>query len=186
MDLFLIMGIAVGLSMDALAVSVANGFSIKDLKLRHAFLISFSFGLFQAVMPIIGWALGLAFSKLVASFDHWVVFGLLWIIGLKMIYESFRRKKGCETRNCLHFPTLMLLSFATSIDALAAGLSFAFLGVKILVAVSLIGGITALLCFLGVFLGNKIGHFFENKLEFIGGIILLGIGAKILIEHLIQ
>ena len=185
MDLLLIVGIAVGLAMDALAVSVANGFSIKKLKIGHALKISLSFGLFQAIMPVMGWALGLAFREMIEAFDHWVTFGLLLVIGLKMIHESFHLDKGCETKNCLHFPTLMLLSLATSIDALAVGLSFALLGVRIIAAVMLIGSITALLCFLGVYIGNKVGHFFENKLEFIGGIILIAIGTKILIEHLI-
>jgi len=184
-NLLIIFVIAVGLAMDALAVAIANGFSIKELKIHHALRIALAFGIFQAVMPVVGWALGLTFSDIIETFDHWVVFGLLSIIGLKMIYESFHMDKSCEHKNCLHFPTLLLLSLATSIDALAVGLSFAIIGVRILLAVLIIGGVTALLCFAGVYIGNKIGHFFENKFEFIGGIILIAIGIKILIEHLI-
>ncbi|MBN1798769.1 MAG: manganese efflux pump [Spirochaetales bacterium] len=171
--------------MDALAVSVANGFSIKKIKLHQALRIALAFGLFQAAMPVVGWALGMTFTGIIQSFDHWIVFGLLSIIGAKMIYESFHMDKSCQNKNCLHFPTLLLLSLATSIDALAAGLSFAIIGMRIMLAVLIIGGVTALLCFAGVYIGNRIGHFFENKLEFTGGIILIAIGAKILIEHLL-
>ena len=185
MDLLIIFGIAVGLAIDALAVSVANGCSIKHLKLNQALKIALCFGLFQAVMPVIGWSLGLTFVHIIQTFDHWVAFCLLFIIGIKMIYESFHMDAQCEEKNCLHLPTLLLMSLATSIDALAVGLSFAIIGVRILLAVLIIGGVTALLCFVGVYIGNKAGHFFENKLEFIGGIILIGIGAKILIENLI-
>jgi len=184
MNIIAIVGIAVGLSMDALAVSVVNGCTIKKIKHRHAFLIAGSFGLFQAIMPLIGWAVGLSFSSYIESFDHWIAFGLLSFIGGKMILSSFRLEKSCEEKNCLHPPTLLLLSLATSIDALAVGLSFAMLDMTIFLPIVIIGLITFILCFVGVHLGKRLGHFFEGKLEFAGGVILIAVGAKILIEHL--
>ncbi len=183
MSIITILGIGIGLSMDALAVSVTNGCVIRNLRLRHAFLIAGFFGIFQALMPLIGWAAGLSFSSLIENFDHWVAFGLLASIGGKMVWESLRRKGKCEERNCLHLPTLLLLSLATSIDALAVGLSFAMLEIGIVRPILIIGGITFVICFAGLFLGNRVGHFFENKLELAGGLILIGIGVKILVEH---
>jgi putative Mn2+ efflux pump MntP len=185
-NILIIFGIAVGLAMDALAVSVVNGISIKKLKVHHALKIAFTFGLFQGIMPVVGWALGLTFADIIQAFDHWVAFGLLSLIGLKMIYESFHMDTSCEHKNCLHFPTLLLLALATSIDALAVGLGFSIIGVRILRAVLIIGAVTALLCFIGIYIGNTIGHIFEKKIEFLGGVILIGIGIKILIEHLSQ
>lgn len=185
MNLVVILGIAVGLSMDALAVSVANGCTIKNLKHRHAFIIAGSFGLFQAIMPLLGWALGISFSSYIRNFDHWVAFGLLAFIGGKMIWNSFRIGRSCDDKNCLHPPTLFLLSLATSVDALAVGLSFAMLDTTIFLPIVIIGLVTFVLCFVGVHLGNKLGHFFEGKLELIGGIILIAVGVKILLDHLL-
>jgi putative Mn2+ efflux pump MntP len=184
MDLPLIFGLAVGLSLDALAVSIANGIVIHQLKFRHAFRIAFFFGAFQAFMPIIGWAAGSYFSSYIQQFDHWIVFGLLGFIGGKMIVESKSLDKHCRGINCTHFPTLLTLSVTTSIDALAVGLSFAILNVNILLPVAIIGIITFAVCIVGIYMGNTLGHIFENKLELAGGIILIGIGLKILIEHL--
>lgn len=186
MDLLDIIILALALSMDALAVSVANGFIIKELKIKHALRIAIAFGLFQAVMPVLGWAAGVTFSSFLTAIDHWIAFILLGGIGGKMIYESrkIEEEEEAVSNNALHLPTLFFLAVATSIDALAVGLSFAFLDVAIISPVLIIGGITAVLCFVGVFIGNKVGHLFESKLEFIGGIILIGIGIKILIEHL--
>ncbi|MFA6127241.1 MAG: manganese efflux pump MntP family protein [Bacteroidales bacterium] len=187
MDTIVLIGIAIGLSMDALAVSVANGIMIKKLQVRHAFRIAFSFGFFQAIMPLIGWAAGITFSTYIKDIDHWVAFGLLVLVGSRMIWESVSASQQEEAiRNCLHFPTLLILSLATSIDALAVGVSFAFLDMTIWFPILLIGLITFVICFVGVILGNKIGTFFGNKLGIIGGLVLIVIGIKILIEHLLD
>ncbi len=190
MDLATLIGISLGLSMDAFAVSVTNGFMIKNLKKRQAFRIAFFFGGFQALMPVLGWAAGLSFSRYIEGFDHWIAFGLLAFIGGKMILESRRATEpGCEDdgkKDCSHFPTLLIMSLATSIDALAVGLSFAFLRIHIFVPVLVIGGVTFAVCLAGVFVGEKIGCFFENRLELTGGLVLIGIGLKILLEHLLR
>lgn len=187
MDVLVLIGIAVGLSMDALAVSVANGIMIKQLQVRHALRIAFSFGFFQAIMPLIGWAAGITFSGYIKGIDHWVAFALLVLVGCRMIWESVTSlKKDEAVRNCLHFPTLLILSIATSIDALAVGVSFAFLDITIWFPILLIGIITFVICFLGVILGNKLGSIFGNKLGIIGGLVLIGIGLKILLEHLLD
>jgi len=185
MDFIVIIGIAVGLSMDALAVSIANGFMIKQLRVRHALRIAFFFGFFQAMMPLIGWAAGITFSQYITSVDHWIAFGLLLLVGGRMIWESLSgSKKGEAVKNCLHFPTLLMLSIATSIDALAVGVSFAFLDMTIWLPILIIGLITFVICFIGVNIGSRLGPVFGNKLGIIGGIVLIGIGIKILIEHL--
>jgi len=201
-SLLAIFGIAVSLAMDAFAVSVANGFMIKELKLRHALRIAFFFGFFQAMMPVIGWAAGREFAGYILAVEHWVAFGLLVFIGGKMIWESgvlkFSRPKaepvaeaacdedsnGNSRKTCLHFPTLLLLSISTSIDALAVGLSFSFLGVAIIKPILIIGMVTFIICVGGVYIGDTVGHLFEDKLELIGGLILIGIGTKILLERL--
>jgi putative Mn2+ efflux pump MntP len=186
MPILEIVGIGIGLSMDALSVSVINGGIIKEIKFAHAFRIAFSFGLFQAIMPVAGWAAGLAFVRYIENFDHWIAFGLLVFIGGKMMWESRKNDGECkDNMNCLHFPTLLVLSIATSIDALAVGLSFSMLGVQIVIPALIIGVITFAICIAGVYLGKNLGHFFENKLEFAGGLILVAIGFKILVEHLI-
>jgi putative Mn2+ efflux pump MntP len=182
MNFITILGIGVGLSMDALAVAVINGFVIKKLKIRHAFKMAFSFGFFQGLMPIIGWAAGLSFRKYIQSFDHWVAFSLLCFVGGKMIYESINC--GKEKKDCLQFPALLALSIATSIDALAVGLSFSFLQVEIIIPALIIGVVTFIICFIGIYIGDKIGRFIGNKIELIGGLILIIIGIKILVEHL--
>lgn len=185
MDIITIIGIAIGLSMDAFAVSVTNGFIINKIQFKHAFRIAFSFGLFQAVMPIIGWAAGLTFKVYIESFDHWIAFGLLVIIGIKMIISSKSTKENNE-QNCTHFPTLLLLSIATSIDALAVGISFALLKMNLFLTITIIGFITFSISLIGVYIGKKTGHFFEKGIEIFGGIVLILIGIKILIEHIIK
>ncbi|HCL57610.1 MAG TPA: hypothetical protein DHW82_11465 [Spirochaetia bacterium] len=183
MNLLYIIGISIGLSMDALAVSVSNGFLIKNLKIRHALRLAFAFGLFQAMMPVIGWMGGKFLLEWISSFDHWIAFGLLSVIGGKMIFES--RNLDKENDKQLKFSTLIVLAVATSIDALAVGLSFGVLRTPLLFPVLIIGGVTFILCFAGVYIGNKIGHWFENKLELFGGILLFLIGIKILLDHLV-
>ena len=189
-DLLMIIGIAIGLSMDAFAVSVANGCIIQELRFHHALRFAFFFGLFQAVMPLIGWLTGMSLRTYIISFDHWIAFLLLAGIGGKMMYESLPNRSSAESEasknSCLHWPTLFMLSLATSIDALAVGVSFAAIGIDIFFPILLIGSITFVNCMIGIFLGNRFGHIFEDKIELIGGVILLGIGLKILIEHLLK
>jgi putative Mn2+ efflux pump MntP len=183
MNFITVFGIGIGLSMDALAVSVTNGCIIRKLKIHHALRIAFSFGFFQALMPVIGWGAGLSFKKYIQPIDHWIAFALLGFIGGKMIYESIACNE--KIKDCLHYPTLFLLSVATSIDALAVGLSFSFLKVAIITPAIIIGLTTFIMCLIGIYVGNKIGHFFENKLALAGGVILISIGIKILIEHIL-
>ncbi len=182
MDLLSVFLIAAGLSMDAFAVSLSTGLALRCTAI-DAFKLAFFFGFFQFMMPVIGWAGASRFSDLISSFDHWIAFALLLIIGLKMIYESLQKD---EDRVCLvlNLKTLFILAIATSIDALAVGISFAFLNVSIVQPVIIIGVVTFLFSLAGVYIGKKSGHFFEKKMEFIGGLILIFIGIKILVEHI--
>lgn len=184
MNIIEIVLIALGLSMDAFAVSIAGGIAIKMLRMRHAVQIAAFFGVFQALMPVVGWFAGLSLRDFVSAFDHWIAFGLLTIIGCKMIYESFKIGKTEKAVNYLNIYILFILSIATSIDALAVGFSFAFLNVSIVTPVIVIGVITFVLSFLGVVVGNRFGHIFESKIEIVGGLVLIVIGFKILVEHL--
>lgn len=185
MDAMTIIAIAFGLAMDAFAVSITSGITIKRLKINNALKIALFFGLFQAIMPLVGWLAGLSLRGFIAEIDHWIAFGLLSFIGCKMIYESITVQSSEKQINPLNIYVLLMLSVATSIDALAVGVSFAFLKISIVTPVMVIGTITFVLSFFGVFVGNRIGHFFENKIEIAGGLILIGIGVKILLEHLI-
>lgn len=184
MDIISIIFIAFGLAMDAFAVSITSGLIIKHLRVNNALKIAMFFGAFQAIMPLIGWAAGLSFRDFISGVDHWIAFGLLSIIGCKMIYESSKMGSNEKKIDPLNLYVLFILSIATSIDALAVGLSLSFLDVPIALPAIIIGVVTFLLSLLGVYLGNRIGYFFERKIELIGGLILIGIGIKILIEHL--
>lgn len=179
LELFLI---AVGLSMDAFAVSVCKGLSLQKLGVRHAVLVGLYFGGFQALMPVLGWLLGYRFEHVIVSVDHWIAFVLLSLIGLGMIRES--RSKSEELDDDLGLRTMLLLAVATSIDALAVGVTFAFLSVRILPAAGLIGVTTFLLSALGVYIGHVFGLRYKAGAEFAGGVILILIGLKILLEHL--
>ncbi|MFH2011162.1 MAG: manganese efflux pump MntP family protein [Pseudomonadota bacterium] len=185
MHLITIVFIAIGLAMDALAVSIASGAAIRNLKTNNALKIALFFGSFQAIMPLIGWSGGLSLVNLIADLDHWIAFTILSFIGCKMIYESRKTNLNEKKANPLNNSVLLMLSIATSIDALAVGVSFAFLKIIIVTPIIIIGIVTFMFSFIGVFVGNKYGHLFESKIEIIGGIILIGIGAKILLEHLI-
>lgn len=176
--------IAVGLAMDAFAVSIVSGSAYKQLKIKHAFRIAVFFGGFQALMPLIGSLAGLSVKEYIANYDHWIAFALLSAVGAKMIYESFKITPDGENFNPENTLVLLVLSIATSIDALAVGITLSFLQVSIAIAVVIIGLITFVLSYLGVLIGTKIGHFFENKIEAIGGLFLIALGAKILIQHL--
>lgn len=184
--------VALGLSADAFAVSVSSGICIPELKLRHALRASLAFGLFQLLMPVLGWLLGGAFRSLIEGFDHWIAFGLLAFVGAKMLKESFEIEDpaACsdeekEKKSILHLGTLLVLAVATSIDALAVGLSYSMIGSPILVPAAVIGLVTFVLCLLGTEFGKKLGAKFERWAEVAGGVILIGIGLKILAEHTI-
>lgn len=183
MKLFEIIVIAIGLAMDAFAVSVCKGLSMKKIDWKKAIIIAVYFGIFQALMPVLGYFLGSSFSAFVQKVDHWIAFILLSIIGVNMIKES--TDDEVEKRNDnVDFKTMVVLAIATSIDALAVGVTFAFFEVNILLAISIIGIITFILSIFGVIIGNKFGDKFQNKAELAGGIILIIIGVKILLEHL--
>ena len=177
--------IAAGLAMDAFAVSLCKGLSMSKMHIKNAVVISVFFGGFQAAMPLIGWLLGKQFESYITGFDHWIAFGLLVLIGGKMIYEVFK-KDTCPAKSAdkLDIKELLLLAIATSIDALAVGITFAFLQVYIVPAVSIIGAITFVISFGGVYIGHKFGARFKTKAEFAGGLVLILIGTKILLEHL--
>lgn len=183
MDIISIILIALGLSMDAFAVSVTSGFTVKESGTSHALRMAIFFGGFQAIMPILGWLAGFSFINIITTSDHWIAFGLLAFIGLKMIYES---RKLREEKNSDPFALKMLfvLAVATSIDALAVGIGLSCLNVAIITPSIIIGVITFLMSFAGIFIGKKFGHFFERKLELAGGLVLIGIGIKILVQHL--
>ena len=181
MGFFELLLIAVGLSMDAFAVSICKGLSLKNLKKRHAALVGLYFGGFQFLMPVLGWALGYRFEHVIVSVDHWIAFGLLTVIGVSMIREA---RHADELDDDLGFKTMLLLALATSIDALAVGVTFAFLQVRILPAASLIGVTTFLLSVAGVYIGHLFGLRYKAKAEIAGGVILIFIGVKILLEHL--
>jgi len=183
MELFEIIVIAIGLAMDAFAVSVCKGLSMKKIDWKKAIIIAVYFGIFQALMPVFGYFLGSTFSAFVQKVDHWIAFILLSIIGVNMIKES--TDDEVEKRNDnVDFKTMVVLAIATSIDALAVGVTFAFFEVNILIAISIIGIITFIISIFGVIIGNKFGDKFQNKAELAGGIILIIIGLKILLEHL--
>ena len=174
--------LAVGLSMDAFAVSICKGLSVKQLKPRHLLTAGLYFGGFQALMPLIGWLLGSSFEGLIKNVDHWIAFGLLVFIGANMVRESFGK---AEELNDSISPKVMLpLAVATSIDALAVGVTFAFLNVNIWLAIALIGAITFVISAVGVKIGNVFGAKYKSKAELAGGIILIALAIKILVEHL--
>ncbi len=179
LELFII---AVGLSMDAFAVAICKGLSVQQLKPRHALITGLYFGGFQALMPLIGYLLGVRFESFITSFDHWIAFVLLALIGLNMIKES-REESEC-LNDAFDFKTMLPLALATSIDALAVGVTFAFLQVNIAPAVSFIGVITFVLSALGVKMGHVFGSKYKSRAELAGGVILILMGIKILIEHL--
>ncbi|MEG1458149.1 MAG: manganese efflux pump MntP family protein [Acetivibrio sp.] len=184
MDLLQLILIAVGLAMDAFAVSICKGLQMKRVDYKYAVLIAAFFGVFQAGMPWIGWVLGRQFEKYITNVDHWIAFILLVFIGGKMIIEAF--KTGEEDAGDVKYDLkeILVLALATSIDALAIGITFAFLQMKILVPMLLIGIITFFLSIIGVLVGNRFGTKYKSKAELAGGIILILIGLKIVLEHM--
>ena len=174
--------LALGLSMDAFAVSVCKGLSVKQLRLRHALITGLYFGGFQALMPLIGYFLGTRFQSLITDIDHWIAFVLLVLIGINMIRES--RGESEKLDASFGFKVMLPLAIATSIDALAVGVTFAFLQVQIVAAVSLIGITTFILSAVGVKIGNVFGAKYKSRAELLGGVVLILMGLKILLEHL--
>jgi len=182
-DLVTIIVIAVGLAMDAFAVSIVSGSVYQQLHVRHALRMAVFFGGFQAFMPLIGSLAGMSVKDYIADYDHWVAFGLLAAVGGKMIYESFKIESAEKNLDPSNVLVLLVLALATSIDALAIGITLSLIVSSITIAVIIIGLVTFVLSYLGVFIGKKFGHFFENKIEALGGLILIGLGVKILLEH---
>lgn len=179
LELFII---GVGLSMDALAVSICKGLSIGGSKIKGALIIGLFFGFFQGAMPIVGWVMGKQFTHIIGAIDHWVAFVILAIIGGRMIYNSIKTGGSCAC-GPLKLQELLLLAIATSIDALAVGVTLAFLDVKIVAAGLIIGGTTFVLSLVGVLFGSRCGNAFGNKAEMLGGGVLILIGLKILLEQ---
>jgi len=182
MGIWELFAIATGLSMDAFAVAICRGLSLKKMDYRQALITGCFFGGFQALMPLLGYTVGLQFKEYITAIDHWIAFILLGAIGINMIRES--RDESCENFSNGSLKNLFMMSLATSIDALAVGITFAFLAVDIFPAVSIIGLTTLSISFAGVKIGNLFGTKFKSKAELVGGIILILIGLKILIEHL--
>ena len=183
MTIFELFILAVGLSMDAFAVAVCKGLAIGRIQWKHVLIVGLWFGGFQALMPFLGWLLGAAFADRIARYDHWVAFILLGLIGANMVRESLDKDPE-HVNPSLGYKTMLIMAIATSIDALAVGVTFAFLEVRILPAVSFIGVITFLLSALGVKIGSIFGTKYKSKAELAGGVILILLGIKILLEHL--
>lgn len=177
------LGMAIALAMDAFAVAICKGLTVKKIKPRHLVITGLYFGGFQALMPLIGYFLGVNFRQYIETVDHWIAFALLVIIGANMIKEAFSKDEELHTDD-FSFKSMLPLAVATSIDALAVGVTLAFLKANVISSVSLIGIITFLISAAGVLLGKTVGCKFKSKAELLGGIILIFMGLKILLEHL--
>lgn len=184
MEFLTILLIAIGLSADSFAVSITSGLVLKKIDFKNAAKIAFSLGFFQALMPTIGWLIGVKIQKYIESFDHWIAFGLLFIIGIKMILESLKNDEEDKNFNPLNPKVLLMISLATSIDALVVGISFAFIDYNWFVSGFIIGAVTFIISMLGILFGKKMGSRFGSKMEIVGGIILIFIGVRILFQHL--
>lgn len=176
--------IGVGLAMDAFAVSICKGLAMRRMNYKKAIIIAAFFGVFQALMPALGYVLGTTFANKIAAIDHWIAFILLALIGANMIKEALSSDDDECQDDSLRLGDLIMLSIATSIDALAVGITFAFFNVLLLLSVSMIGIITFIICVIGVKVGNVFGEKYKSKAELAGGLILIVMGAKILIDHL--
>jgi len=184
MDAITLTGLALALAMDAFAVALGTGAVLSSLTGRHLFRLGFHFGLFQAVMPVIGWLAGLTIIQWVEAWDHWIAFSLLAIIGGRMVYEAFSDEEKANDRDPTKGLSLVLLSIATSIDALAVGFSLSVIGVSIWMPALVIGLVAGVLTIVGMLLGGRIGDRWGTRVEIFGGLVLIAIGIKILIEHL--
>jgi len=183
MDWITILGIALALAMDAFAVALAAGAVLNPLTRRHLFRLGFHFGLFQALMPIGGWLIGIAVQKWISAYDHWIAFGLLAFVGGRMILEAFDEKDDKAVSDPTRGLTMVMLSVATSIDALAVGLSLAMLGVSVLLPAAVIGIVAGVLTVFGMLMGRRLGTSWGKRVEVCGGLVLCIIGLKILLEH---
>ncbi len=181
MNTVTILIISIGLAMDAFAVSISSGIAIKKLKIKNFIKIGSFFGIFQGIMPVLGWSLGRSFSKYIESYSRWIAFFLLVLIGGKMIYESFIIKETEKETDILSMINLLFLAIATSIDALAVGIAFSVLDINIIKPAIIIGGVTFIMSVIGVYIGDKLGDLFGKKIEIAGGLILILIGIKILV-----
>ena len=175
--------IALGLAMDSFSVAIANGLATKTFQITNALKIAVFFGFFQGIMPVIGWFTGVHIIDLIADYDHWLAFFLLAFIGSKMIYESIKKESN-NLVSSISIKVLVILSIATSIDALAVGLSLSILQASIIVPAAVTGVVTFFLSFFGVYLGGRFGRALKSRVESLGGIILVVIGLKILLEHI--
>ena len=186
MSFWAIVLVAIALSMDAFAIAVASGMAIRNLRLRHALKIAFAFGLSQAVMPVLGGLAGMSLSRFIAAYDHWVCFAILAALGVKMIYESFKLKEVEEEKDPLNSSVLFILAIATSLDALAVGVTMGLSNQSILGPAILIGLITFAISLAGVYIGRHSRHVNERLMECVAGLALIGIGVRILVQHLSQ
>ncbi len=184
MDSIDLLIIAISLTFDTFAVSVSTGIIYRKIQFWKAFRIALVLGLFQAAMPVVGWGTGSLFTNYFSQYDHWVAFGLLTLIGVKMIIESLKHEDERKDFNPFKFRILVIIAIATSIDALVVGVTFAFIKINILYAFLIIGFTTFLVAMLGMLFGKNAGHKLGKKAEVIGGLMLIGIGTKVLIEHL--
>ena len=184
MNLTDIILIAIGLAMDCFAVSIACGIAMKPFRYGPALRVAFFFGLFQALMPLLGWLAGSTFQHLIETFDHWISFGILVVLGGRMIWENFFVHPDEKSLNPFKLRVVLTLALATSIDALAVGVSFAFMRIDLWLSILMIGAASFLFSALGLFIGHHYGHRFNIPAELFGGIVLIGIGIKILLEHL--
>lgn len=182
MTLAEIMIIAIGVAMDAFAVSIAKGLSVRKIEWQYPLKAGLWFGGFQALMPLLGYLLGVSFAERVAEIDHWIAFVLLGVIGVNMIRDSLSEDEENHTAD-FSAKTMLILAVATSIDALAVGVSFSFLKVDIIAAVAIIGIVTLIFSAIGVKIGNRFGSRYKSKAEFTGGLVLALMGLKILLEH---
>lgn len=169
--------------MDAFAVSISSGIIIGKTRVRHALLIASFFGVFQAVMPFLGWEAGRRLRRVIMDYDHWAAFILLLAVGLKMIWDSLKKDGNGKKFDPLNIYVLFILAVATSVDALAVGIALSFAGVNIVLPVIIIGAVTFAMSFAGTYAGSIFGHLLESKVEMAAGILLIGIGVKILIQH---
>lgn len=183
MDFFSLIGIALALAMDAFAVALAAGALLYPVSGRQQFRLGFHFGLFQALMPVLGWLAGITIQQAIRDYDHWIAFVLLGFVGGKMIYEAFKDEEERDPKDPTRGLTMVMLSVATSIDALAVGLSLAMLAIDIWLPALIIGLVAGLMTLIGMHLGGRIGSFWGQRVEIVGGLVLIGIGVKILLEH---
>ena len=176
--------LAIGLAMDCFAVSIASGIILKRTRWKPMLIMAFAFGFFQAIMPFIGWMCAKTFSHLIESVDHWIAFAILAFLGGRMILESFKEEECCKLFNPANPKVVLTMAIATSIDALAVGITFAFLDYPIVEAITIIGISTFFISIGGVYVGNFFGNKYEKKAEFAGGLILVLLGVRILLTHL--